>query len=363
MDTKEAVSIADMLKNPVFHFLLTRKMKQKILKNEMVDKAIAKFDAEAEIKIELENRKKTSELVALLDNIYPLNENFQTRAIQNLTEHAMWQQENREKIAIGAHLELGDYVAPGNEQVLSEDFMSHFYEYASNVSKESARKIWSKVLANEISMPGSFSLFALSALKTMEKDDIDNFCIVAEFLFGNLLFCPYTDVIPFGGFKSQPERENPRSIWKAFERTKALGLTPGPAEGQYFEVHSEHFTNILLRHGRANIYPPDGHSVLVYGIIPHPAFFELLSILDIYHPHLYGMSLFVSEMTALNIKFEIITNIETDSAITFGKYNRVFKLLDIDGNAINSHNNSIVNRNFEDMLSGKKISPDDAGHV
>ena len=83
------------------------------------------------------------------------------------------------------------------------------FDHASNISKEDVQKLWGKILAQEIINPGSFSLYTLNVLKRMERYDIENFSIVAEFLFGNVLLCPYANIPTFGGF--EPEYSKKRT--------------------------------------------------------------------------------------------------------------------------------------------------------
>lgn len=337
MDTNNnsLIPFGDLLnkisQNPALSFLVTRNFKRKIMKNAIVDKAIAEYEAKKEIDHEIAKREKPDAFAEFLNNYNQNEESFPLRSLKNVVEHSMWQQMNRDYIAIEAYKELNDSNNYDAKVPPSEDFMASFFDHASNISKEDVQKLWGKILAQEIINPGSFSLYTLNVLKRMERYDIENFSIVAEFLFGNVLLCPYANIPTFGGFEPEYRKKEPRSIWNAFEVTGALGLTQGPNEGKYISVDSMYLKNITIRHGTISLKIPKKYQLLIFATEPHHSFFELIPVLNLYHPHLYGTSMIMSDLYSLGIQFRIKINKPTDSMLFLGNYSGACKIVDNKG--------------------------------
>ncbi len=56
-------------------------------------------------------------------------------------------------------------------QEVDPDWFGHYCELVQNISTHSMQKLWAKILAGEISQPGSFSLKTLNLLKQMSYKD------------------------------------------------------------------------------------------------------------------------------------------------------------------------------------------------
>ena len=106
--------------------------------------------------------KKDSELIASTANYY---------SIQLYKEAG-----NRKAILEKAIYELGDktFSEDTNEQI-DEDWLSRFAKIANDVSKEEVQLILAKILAGEISKPGSFSLMTLKVLERLDKQAANEF--------------------------------------------------------------------------------------------------------------------------------------------------------------------------------------------
>jgi len=81
-------------------------------------------------------------------------------------------QENIESITAKAMLALPDQVG---EKKPDEDWVHQFFEHAQDVGDKDMQTIWSKLLAGEVSEPGTYSLLTMSTLKILGKYEADLF--------------------------------------------------------------------------------------------------------------------------------------------------------------------------------------------
>ena len=58
-----------------------------------------------------------------------------------------------------------------SEEEVDPDWMQAFIKFAEEANSEQVQELWSRVLAGETELPGSFSLRSLSALKKMSKKE------------------------------------------------------------------------------------------------------------------------------------------------------------------------------------------------
>lgn len=82
------------------------------------------------------------------------------------------QQQNIEAVVQGAVAMLPESV---NEQPVDEDWTADFFEQCKNVSNEKMRSVWSKILADEVAQPGSFSRRTLSFVRQLSQHEADLF--------------------------------------------------------------------------------------------------------------------------------------------------------------------------------------------
>lgn len=78
------------------------------------------------------------------------------------------QQYNLEKVMVLAQEYCTDQAV---SQELDPDWFYHFCELVQNISALSMQKLWARILAAEISMPGSFSYKTLNILRQMHHKD------------------------------------------------------------------------------------------------------------------------------------------------------------------------------------------------
>ena len=69
--------------------------------------------------------------------------------------------------------ELGDEEVPDTEP--DHDWTARFFEYVQDVSEEDVRKIWSRILAGDVRLPGQVSLRTLSTLRNMSRQEAELF--------------------------------------------------------------------------------------------------------------------------------------------------------------------------------------------
>jgi hypothetical protein len=66
---------------------------------------------------------------------------------------------------------------------VSEDWLLQFVEAAKNVSDEEMHTIWAKILAGEVSNPGTYSKRTLDFIKLLEKQDAETFSTICQYAF------------------------------------------------------------------------------------------------------------------------------------------------------------------------------------
>lgn len=86
--------------------------------------------------------------------------------------------------------DLGDQKVPNQE--LDDDWIELFFRHVQDVSSEDLRKIWVRILADEIKIPNNTSRFTLNILKNMSQEDAKLFENIAKFVFSfHLLYVSY----------------------------------------------------------------------------------------------------------------------------------------------------------------------------
>jgi len=103
-------------------------------------------------------------VVAMLETRDPVLAFSQADASRKLT--------NRLQIASQAAQHLGEEVTTGP---VDEDFIHHFFRSSEDVSNATMQSLWAKLLAGEISRPGSFSPRTLEVLRATSQREAQNF--------------------------------------------------------------------------------------------------------------------------------------------------------------------------------------------
>ena len=103
------------------------------------------------------------------------------RAGNRLRNREMRRQENIEQIVEQAALSLPPPFEQ-SEAPVSEDFTDRFFDESQDITDREMQSLWGKLLASEVSKPGSFHPTTLRALKYMTRDDAENFKSVCRFV-------------------------------------------------------------------------------------------------------------------------------------------------------------------------------------
>ena len=106
---------------------------------------------------------------------------------------AIVKQQNIEAVSGYAYEELlGD--APISPEPVDEDWITRFFNKASDISTDEMQVIWGKVLAGEIKQPDSYSLRTLDILSNLSKKEAMLFKRVSNYVFtGNNLGLLFSD--------------------------------------------------------------------------------------------------------------------------------------------------------------------------
>lgn len=132
---------------------------------------------------------------------------------------------------------------PSND-IADSSWILSFIDYAKNISDEQIQNLWSKILADEINSPGSFSLRTLELLKQISKSEAElfaEFCSYLLFIEGSSLYpCYFIDT--YGSHQN-------RFITRVFNKKERillaeLGLV-NFIEDIFFSFRYEQFHSII----------------------------------------------------------------------------------------------------------------------
>ena len=110
------------------------------------------------------------------------------RAAERLTFLEMRRQRNIDAIVGAAPKFLPKSV---DEKPVDEDWMVQFIQQAQDIGEAEMQQLWAKILAGEVSQPGTFSRRTLERVRTLNRDEAEAFSKVCRTLWGwkeNYLF-------------------------------------------------------------------------------------------------------------------------------------------------------------------------------
>ncbi len=81
---------------------------------------------------------------------------------------------------------------------MDPDWVARFFGYAQDVTQEEMQTLWSKLLAGEVSKPGSYSLKTLEVLRNLSRSDAKHFQQLAHFFIADAVY-PNSKVISSAG--------------------------------------------------------------------------------------------------------------------------------------------------------------------
>jgi hypothetical protein len=123
-------------------------------------------EAEAEA-IEIKAEAEAGALVIRAKSEIKVRE-LAARAGERIAFRELRRQENIERITAKALPLLPNEVA---EQPVDPDWTAHFFENCQDISDEQIQQLWARILAGEVSAPGTFSLRTLGIVKMLTKED------------------------------------------------------------------------------------------------------------------------------------------------------------------------------------------------
>lgn len=127
----------------------------------------AKLKARTREMIELAKTEKETGFISL-EGRMDLEERLQAR----LKHQSLQEQTNIDSVVAGATNQVPPN--PTSEEV-DPDWLRGFFEHARNVSNEQMQVLWSRVLALEVGIPGTFSPKALDVLRKMTRREASAF--------------------------------------------------------------------------------------------------------------------------------------------------------------------------------------------
>lgn len=104
---------------------------------------------------------------------------LQRRAGQRLMQQEERRQGNIEDVIEKAIPLLEDGARPEN---IDDDWVAHFFRESQDISDESMKELWSKILAGEANKPGTYSRRTINILGSMSQRDAEKFKIICKFV-------------------------------------------------------------------------------------------------------------------------------------------------------------------------------------
>jgi len=144
---------------------IRKEAEAKAYETKLLGKASAEAEAEKVRAVGLAEAEKK----LVLANV---DQGILDRAKARLVLREVQRQQNIENISEEALKVLPTDVSP---TPLSDDWRTRFFNIAEDVGDEEMQKIWGKLLAGEVTQPGSYSLRALEVLRNMSKGDAEAF--------------------------------------------------------------------------------------------------------------------------------------------------------------------------------------------
>jgi len=124
--------------------------------------------AKADAKAKIIQAKADAEVLTIED-----------RAKRRLLYHEVLRQENIESIVSQAALELPEVVS---KKSLDNDWILQYFDHIQDVCDKDMQKLWARILSGEVAEPSSYSKRTLQFLKTLDKDEAENFSYFCSYV-------------------------------------------------------------------------------------------------------------------------------------------------------------------------------------
>jgi hypothetical protein len=117
-----------------------------------------------------------------VDSSNSSNVNITSRVSERLLNREFERQSNIERIADAAFQNLPSEVS---DTPVSKDWTRRFFNIAEDVSEGEMQVLWARVLAGEVSRPGSFSTRTLNVLRDLSRVEAESFETACHLSFGD----------------------------------------------------------------------------------------------------------------------------------------------------------------------------------
>ena len=200
---------------------------------ESIDKTVQIIGDIYEVKYEAEN----IQIVPTKKDELTINPRLQ-RIESRLNAVEQERQKNIDKITIYGLLETAKITETSNEKI-DRDWLNQFINVSQDVSSDQMQEVWGKILAREISNPGSFSLRSLEVLRTISRQEAETFRKLVQFVFSvdncRYIFLDHTI------YNANGDR------WNDYILLREIGLFTSGVFGVNFRSSSNGY--LLFKHG------------------------------------------------------------------------------------------------------------------
>lgn len=162
-------------------------------------KRIAKADAEAML-IHAEAEKKKNEILAATER--QTSDNVSHEELNAIVSRIVGKEIRRqENIDAVFHLALEDLenVKAISSTKADSDWLTRFFNIVEDVSDDELRRVWGKILSQEIQLPNSYSLRTLTTISNLSKKEAELFAKIGNYIFDSkscrFLVRSHTDVL------------------------------------------------------------------------------------------------------------------------------------------------------------------------
>lgn len=131
------------------------------------------MNGDAQLMVDVKRARAMAEVEA--DNLLLIDaadSQILQRAQDRLHHRELTRQINLEGVAAAATLDMPDEVS---DTPVDEDWKTRFFNVAQDVSNGEMQKLWGKILAGEVAIPGTFSIRTLEVLRNLSQPDAQIF--------------------------------------------------------------------------------------------------------------------------------------------------------------------------------------------
>lgn len=108
------------------------------------------------------------------------------RASERIRKRELRRQQNVESIVSSALEHLPSSIS---QDTVDEDWVTQFFEQCQDVGNPEMQSLWAKLLAGEVTQPGTYSRRTLNLVRLMSKDDAVLFTTFCGYVFRGMSFC------------------------------------------------------------------------------------------------------------------------------------------------------------------------------